>query len=111
MYNAQLSFRKPNVPAEFKPNHLQLAETYRYRMYLIAIAKKKKKEIGKILSTVDAFTQVLHRVYLQVQNWLHGAENNSMDPTQWGRELKENALVPIKMTKSPGPPSIMNLIF
>ena len=109
MYNAPLTFRKPNIPDEFKPSNIQLVETYRYRMYLMAITKNKKVTISKILPTVDAFTQHLKRVYLQVQNWLHGED--ILKPTDWGWELVENSLIPIKMTQPPGPPSIMNLIF
>ena len=111
MYGAPLSFRKPKVPPQYKPNTIQLAETYRFRMYLMAVSKIKKIHIGKILPTVDAITQHLKRVYLQVQNWLLGEENNQMNALEWGWELKDNILVPIKMTKAAGPPSVMALIF
>ncbi|KAL3282438.1 hypothetical protein HHI36_005625 [Cryptolaemus montrouzieri] len=65
-YGASLTFKKPNIPDEFKPSSSQLAETYRYRMYLMAVTKNKKGSIAKILPKVDAFTQHLKRVYLQV---------------------------------------------
>ena len=50
-------------------------------LYLIAITNNKKVAISKILPTVDAFTQHLKKVYLQVQNLLHG-----------GRHFKSNRL-------------------
>ena len=57
-----------SVPDEFKPSNIQLVETYRVRMYLMAITKDKKVTNSKILPTVDAFTLHLRRVYLQEQN-------------------------------------------
>lgn len=109
MYDASVNFRKPNIPDEFRPSNIQLAETYRYRMYLMAISKNKKVSIGKILPTVDAFTQHLKRVYLQVQTWLYG--ESVLNVTDWGWELKNNSYYPVKMTQPPGPPSVMSLIF
>ena len=64
------------VPDEFKPINIQLLETYRYRMYLIAITKDKKVTNSKILPTVDAFTQHLRRVYLQGHNCTPMEEEN-----------------------------------
>ena len=56
------------VPDEFKSSNIQLVETYRYRIYLIAITKDKKVTNSKILPMVDAFTRHLRRAYLQGHN-------------------------------------------
>ncbi|KAL7300456.1 hypothetical protein TKK_0006808 [Trichogramma kaykai] len=86
MYNAPITFRKLTLSDE-----------------------EKSIILGKLLPTVDAFTQHLKRVYLQVQNWLFG--DNICDPTAWGWEMKDNSLKAIRMTQPPGPPSVISLIF
>ncbi|KAL3282422.1 hypothetical protein HHI36_005607, partial [Cryptolaemus montrouzieri] len=51
MYGASFKFRKPNILVKFRPSSIQLAETYRYKMYLMAVTKNKKVSIAKILPT------------------------------------------------------------
>lgn len=80
-------------------------------MYKMGVLKKKKFELGKILSTVDALTQHLKRIYLQVQYWIYGEENCSLDPTDWGWKKVGDTLVPIKMTKEAAPAHILSSIF
>ena len=57
------------VPNEFKLSNIQLVETYRYRMYLMAITKDKNVRNSKILPMGDAFRQHLRRVNLQGHNY------------------------------------------
>lgn len=113
MYNAPVVFRKNPVPVPVDQIHspTALAENYRYRMYLLAAGKNKKVVLGKILSSVDAFTQHLKRVYLQVQYWLYGEETSPLNPNDWGWQCKGATYIPIKMTQDAAPPQILKMIF
>lgn len=97
------------MPEQFSVHCAKLVEVYRSRMYLSAVAKNKKVLLSKIIPTVDAVTQHIKRVYLQVQEWLYG--DNTLEPAEWGWQLKNNSYVPVTMTQPPGPPNIMQLIF
>ncbi|KAL7307868.1 hypothetical protein TKK_0000187 [Trichogramma kaykai] len=106
MYNAPQTYRNT---AEGDDNLIVVnTELYRYKMYINAVTSNKKVDLAKIMPTIDAITLHLKRVYMQVQEWLYG---NTLDPVDWGWELKNNVYVPIRMTKPPGPPSILELIF
>ena len=79
-------------------------------MYLKS-AVKGRVNLGKILPTIDAIQQHLKRVYLQVQDWLHG-DQVTMDPSEWGwMRKKDDTLVPVQMTQKPAPDDILELIF
>lgn len=104
MHKAPLNFRKPDVPSQLP---IELAEEHRYRMYLAGILKKTKFELGKIISTVDALEQHMKKIYLQVQYWIHGEENCSLNPTDWGWKLVNGTYEPISMTRDPAPAKLL----
>ena len=78
MYGVAITFRQPNVSPgnDYTMTTNDMIEVWRYRLYLMAVAKNKKFLIDKILATKYAFIIIQHlkRVCFQVQSRLHGDE-------------------------------------
>lgn len=48
------------------------------------------------------------RVYYQIQEWKGNEEN--MDPTDWGWEVVNGSMKPIRTDKTPAPASLLNIV-
>ena len=81
----------------------------RYYAYMRAVAKKSNSDsfnLAVLPPTSGAAKQHILRTYLQVQQWL----GNELDPTDWGWEVRHDALIPVPTDQPAVPERLLNMI-
>ena len=82
---------------------------YRYQCFKAAISKDSRVQLSNLPCTLDAATQHLKKVYLQVQLWI----GNNITPAEyvdWGWKF-DKFLTPNPMTQEPAPQNLLKIIF
>lgn len=79
----------------------------RYSLFVKGTRKNKAVSLLTLPPTDDAAAQHSLRTYYQVQTWL----GNNLLAVEWGWKFGEDTLEPVKMTNSPAPSNLLELIF
>lgn len=79
----------------------------KYRFSCFAKSATKSKVMLQSLPTEDAAEKHSFRVYHQIQVWL----GNPKNPEEWGWEMENGHLSPVKTNKAPAPDSLLKTIF
>lgn len=96
LYNSSLTFRKTNVPDQYKLSNVELLRIYRLRICMNDIHSNIKINLLRMISPVDALTQHFRTVYLQMQTWMFG-ELQGLDPNNMGWKNEKGTLIPIRV--------------
>ena len=79
-----------------------------FRKFVTKTSRAKEHvQVNSLPPTYAATTYLIFRVYHQIQQWI----GNDLEPTDWGRQLKNDTLVPIKThLHPPAPEDLLKII-
>ena len=109
--NAVESFKNPNQSKEqifqngikcllaiYKaPKRMKSLNALRFHKFSRSVVNKKTAKLASLPPTEDAARYHCYRVYFQDQKWL----SNELPATEWGWEVENNLLRPLKMKQEP----------
>ena len=87
---------------------MKTLDELRYSQYTRKLGTSKKVLSPKMLGpTSDAASLHVMRVYYQIQTW---KGRTDLQLSEWGWIVKNNFVLPVPMTKAPGPSNILKVI-
>ena len=79
----------------------------RFRKFVTKTSRAKEHvQVNSLPPTYAAASYHIFRVYHQIQQWI----GNGLEPTDWGWQLKNDTLVPIKTHLPPAPEELLKII-